>query len=202
MTSSSSFIKPLSWILGFSGLTPFLFYSYSIENVVNEQKTIPKGDLLLHQYKQQLPNSFGPLLTSFEMNSQSQTRKTFIAYSSVILSFLGGVHFNAAYTIGKPFMLIASMAPSLLAWPAIVLSTREKTDTACSILSIGYIAMLGLDRLAVSSNSLSLSYYRLRIPLTFIVLGTHVWTSLVLRRGELIDAKQDTQSKTQTQKIK
>jgi len=176
-------MKPLSYILGFSGLTPFIFYSHSIEST--DEASIPKGDLLLRQWKQHLPESFSPLVASFETGSQKGSRLTYIAYSAAILSFLGGVHFNAAYTSGKHLMLIASMAPSLLAWPAVVLSSSGKTDIACSVLSLGYIGVLGLDRIAVSTNSLSPSYFRLRVPLTAIVLGTHVWTSLALRKGDV-----------------
>jgi len=184
MSTISVITKPLSYILGFSGLTPFLFYSHSIEATKDVNNSIPKGDLLLKQWKQHLPESFAPLVTSFETGSQKGSRLTFIAYSAAILSFLGGVHFNSAYTSGKHFMLIASMAPSLLAWPAVVLSSSGKTDTACSILSLGYIGVLGLDRIAVASNSLSPSYFKLRVPLTAIVLGTHIWTSLALRKEE------------------
>ncbi|MDZ7853990.1 MAG: DUF3429 domain-containing protein [Halomonas sp.] len=99
----------------------------------------------------------------------------FLYYSAVILSFLGGVQWGVAMSLeslsstGFRVRLLLSMAPSLIAWPALLLHPL----TGAWVLAIGFV-LVRLHELSANGRAgLPDWYHSLRMRLTLTVLACH-----------------------------
>lgn len=95
--------------------------------------------------------------------------QSFLVYSAVILSFLGGTHWGLAMRDGIDKVqgrLIICMAPSLIAWIAVAFLP---TLVALVVLALFYMVWLRYDVKAVTDDW----YVKMRRPITFVVVGTH-----------------------------
>lgn len=100
----------------------------------------------------------------------------FVAWSAVILSFLGGIRWGRAMSQGADAREYArSVMPSLLAWPALMLPL----DTAIPALALGFGVVLMIDTRGETLASPPW-FPRLRVGLTLAVLACHglAWLSL------------------------
>lgn len=100
----------------------------------------------------------------------------FLAYSAVILSFLGGVRWGRAMAQGASSRQLAwAVTPSLVAWPALMLPA----PAALGVLAAAYVVVAALDgrldRLPAPDW-----YPLLRVRLSAAVVGLHL---LVLVAG-------------------
>ena len=99
----------------------------------------------------------------------SEAHFALAAYGAVILSFLGGVHWGGACRASGGFTWstgVFSVLPSLVGWSAIILPT----DFGLLVLSFAFALMLIVDHRAISHGMLPQWYWRLRWPLTLIVV--------------------------------
>mmetsp|Transcript_35840 Transcript_35840/g.78255 ORF Transcript_35840/g.78255 Transcript_35840/m.78255 type:complete len:248 (+) Transcript_35840:57-800(+) len=88
-----------------------------------------------------------------------------VAYGASILSFLGGVHWGACLSGGpgaSTSRFLWSVTPSLLAWPAVALSTVP----ACGTLAASLVLALGVDQSYARVGLFPRWYSALRWPLT------------------------------------
>lgn len=94
----------------------------------------------------------------------------FVAYSAVILSFLGGIRWGRAMSqdSAAPVEFLRSVMPSLLAWPALLLPL----DTAVPALALGHAVALIFDTRADQLPSPAW-FRRLRIALSLSVIACH-----------------------------
>lgn len=94
-----------------------------------------------------------------------------VAYGAVILSFLAGAHWGFASIAMKHRpaparrLLIASVAPSLVGWVALLLPA----PWSAAVLGASFIAILVLDRWAEKRGFAPGWWLRLRIPLSATV---------------------------------
>ncbi|GHE20707.1 DUF3429 domain-containing protein [Halomonas urumqiensis] len=108
----------------------------------------------------------------------------FLAYSAVILSFLGGVQWGVAMSwpsSGHDVMarLVVSMAPSLIAWPALMLHPLS----GAWALAAGFVVMRLYELSREGRQPLPAWYQRLRTLLTLVVLICHaavIWRFMVV----------------------
>lgn len=105
---------------------------------------------------------------------------SFVYYSAVILSFLGGAHWGAA--IQKPRedsrrRLVLAMVPSLVAWPALMMNTV----TGLWVLLAGFILIGGYDMSREGRVGFPRWYLMLRAVLTLVVAILHGFLLLRLR---------------------
>ncbi|GEK74296.1 MULTISPECIES: DUF3429 domain-containing protein [Halomonas] len=105
---------------------------------------------------------------------QALAIEAFLAYGSVILSFLGGVHWGLALVgaggsepAGR--RLVVGVLPSLIAWPALLL---DPPATAAMLLT-GFVA-LRLYEAGPGAAGLPSDYRRLRTRLTAVVAACHL----------------------------
>lgn len=99
----------------------------------------------------------------------------FLTYSAVILSFLGGVQWGVAMSLesqdsaGFQARLVLSMAPSLIAWPALLLHPV----IGAWVLIIGFL-LIRLYECGEASRELLPGWYQsLRTLLTVVVVSCH-----------------------------
>ncbi|WP_089658755.1 DUF3429 domain-containing protein [Franzmannia pantelleriensis] len=106
---------------------------------------------------------------------QAWAVSAFLFYSAVILSFLGGVQWGVAMSLDAPedaafaARMLRSMLPSLIAWPALLLSDLAATV----ILLAGYLLIHAYESQPVSRARLPGWYRSLRRSLTLCVVGGH-----------------------------
>jgi hypothetical protein len=188
--SSSSRPPFASIFLGGLGLTPFFFYGAQLER---DGAGPPAGDEVLQRWRRHLPPSLAPILAAFESSDQAGARVRFVAYSSAILSFLGGAQFGAAFAappagaaraVGRAAFLALGVLPSLVAWPAMVLASQGRAEPAIPFLATGFVGVFVADSVAVRASLLPAAYLALRAPLTLAVVGTHIFAALRLRVGD------------------
>lgn len=88
------------------------------------------------------------------------------AYGAVILSFLGGVRWgvrvNDRKAVNELWPMLASVAPSLVAWPALLLGGRAML----ALLLIGFLCQYAYDRQSAADGELPRWFGRLRLWLT------------------------------------
>ncbi|WP_192035233.1 DUF3429 domain-containing protein [Halomonas sp. YLGW01] len=100
----------------------------------------------------------------------------FLAYGAVILSFLGGIHWGLAMGRDAPSSpafrrrLVASMAPSLIAWPGLLWGGLP----GALVMMLGFLAVRGLEASPASVAGLPSWYRRLRNVLTAVVVVCHL----------------------------
>lgn len=105
---------------------------------------------------------------------------SFVYYSAVILSFLGGVHWGAAIQNaqeGSRRRLVLAMVPSLLAWPALMMNTVS----GLWVLLAGFILIGGYDMSREGRVGFPRWYLMLRAVLTLVVALLHGLLLLRLR---------------------
>ena len=94
-----------------------------------------------------------------------------VVYGAVILSFLGGAHWGFASAGMKyqpaaaPPLLVMSVVPSLLGWVAVLLPM----PWSAAVLATAFLAILPLDRWALTHDFAPRWWLRLRIPLSATV---------------------------------
>lgn len=103
----------------------------------------------------------------------------FMAYSAVILSFLGGVHWGVAMR-DQPFAsdarLVVCMLPSLFAWLALLLPL----NLGLWVALIAFLVWWAWDRTQIEDAD----YRRLRTHLTVVVSLCHIW--LITQTGSFL----------------
>lgn len=102
-----------------------------------------------------------------------------VAYGAVILSFLGGIHWGTAIARYGPGgtsyrRLIISVLPSLVAWPAILLTSAD----GLILLALAFAVMLAVDLYGCLKSELPIWYPLLRWPLTITVVVSLVLGAL------------------------
>lgn len=113
---------------------------------------------------------------------QAVAFQAFLYYSAVILSFLGGVHWGVAMSLDHEgshhfsSRMVVAMAPSLLAWPALMLSPRF----ALLALMTGFLLIRLYEAQADSVERLPPWYTSLRTLLTVVVVISHLSILLLL----------------------
>lgn len=102
--------------------------------------------------------------------------QAFLYYAAVILSFLGGIQWGVAMSLepaggpGFRARILLSMAPSLIAWPALLLHPV----TAAWVLLVGFL-LVRLHECGRASRELLPAWFQsLRHLLTAVVLLCHV----------------------------
>ena len=95
----------------------------------------------------------------------------FIFYSVSILSFLSGTLWRKDKLVKNNTTLVLSNVFCLYSFSCLFLSTLS----ALSVLVFGYISLLAVEYYLNSknSNTLNLSYFKMRAVLTFIVSALH-----------------------------
>lgn len=98
----------------------------------------------------------------------------FVQYSAIILSFFGGIHWlDALQNRRKDHQLYMAMIPSIVAWLSLLTLSG---DTLLSVLSITYIGVLMYDKYVLAlERDILIPYTQLRMILTTIVVGTHLF---------------------------
>lgn len=117
-----------------------------------------------------------PALVMMNQISLYEAQGLFSQYAAVILSFLGGIHwydaFNRSHSVSQLYL---SMLPSIIAWLAIAFSYGT---WSIAVLSISFGILLMYDFISLKMTS---DYQRLRIVLTSVVIGCHlymIWLSV------------------------
>jgi hypothetical protein len=108
-----------------------------------------------------------------------------MAYSAVILAFLGGVHWGLALDVEQPrriarLQLILGVVPSLIGWGALLLAMAFPPEAGLALLIFGFIVTLFAEVRAGRAGRLPQSYIWLRWGLSVVVVAVLV-TVLVLR---------------------
>ncbi|MFC0268711.1 DUF3429 domain-containing protein [Kushneria aurantia] len=142
---------PLAWLLGAAGLIPFI--------------------------------GLAALVMLGDARWQAVALQAFLYYSAVILSFLGGVHWGVAMSLDREgshafnSRLLVAMAPSLLAWPALMLDAQF----GLLALMIGFLLIRLYEAQGDSIARLPAWYTALRTLLTVVVVTTHLALLLLAR---------------------
>lgn len=98
--------------------------------------------------------------------------EAFIAYSAVILAFLGGIQWGLAFHLGGDTFnerLAVGVTPSLLAWVALLLPFGG----GVALLALGFLAIYAYDRYR-NAPALPAWFGRLRWRLTVVVFVCHI----------------------------
>lgn len=117
-----------------------------------------------------LPFTYLALAVPLDPTHAPLWRGTLIAYSAVILSFVGAVHWGFAMTQAslKPqqrsLAYVWSVVPALLGWVALLLPVAP----ASVVLIVGFVAHYALDRQLMRSADLPAWYLPLRLRLTAV----------------------------------
>ncbi|WP_026375089.1 DUF3429 domain-containing protein [Aestuariibacter salexigens] len=109
-----------------------------------------------------------PLLAVTNVLDPMQANQWFIAYSAVILSFFGGIHWLQSLRDDDRLRAALAMLPSIVAWCSQVFFSAI---TALLIMAAGYLLMWLYDK---NTLPISASYMRLRGVLTATVCGCHI----------------------------
>ncbi|MBT1451992.1 DUF3429 family protein [Glaciecola sp. XM2] len=102
----------------------------------------------------------------------------FIQYSTIILSFFGGIHWlDALQNRRKNHQLYVAMLPSIVGWSSLVFLDGY---LLLSVLSITYIGMLMYDKYVLAlEKDILIDYTFLRTILTTIVVICHLFMASI-----------------------
>lgn len=115
-----------------------------------------------------------PLLASLGLLGIEAAQSAFLAYSAVILSFLGGIHWYASVIAHpQPTQTYSAMMPSIIAWLALVLLPA---GGALALLALSFIVLLIYDFRTLSPPP---GYWNLRTTLTTVAVICHGWMALI-----------------------
>ncbi|MFC3120629.1 DUF3429 domain-containing protein [Agaribacter flavus] len=119
-----------------------------------------------------------PILIFSELLSAYSGYVYFVQYSAIILSFFGGIHwYDALQKKRTNHQLYVSMAPSIVAWGALIFL---EGSMLLSVLSIAYIAILMYDKYNLElERQVVIEYTFLRIVLTTLVVLCHFLMVLI-----------------------
>ncbi len=164
-------LPPLAVLLGLGGLVPFLACGYA-----TVARTMPWD----------LGAALPPDRALFAL----------VAYASVILSFLGAVHWGFALAEqplpGSRRVLLPRLGggvlPALLGWAALLVAVPGSRElVALAILAAGFVLVLAAEQRGVRAGLVPRFYLGLRFVLTFVVLavllGVLVMRATALRFG-------------------
>lgn len=103
----------------------------------------------------------------------------FTAYSAIILSFLGGIHwYDAICSRQKKHQIYIAMLPSLFGWFALFIISGL---FSLAFLSIGFLLIMLYDKLALTLPKDDVIWYtKLRMTLTTVVVSCHTWLIFAL----------------------
>lgn len=154
------------------GFVPFALYAASHRS--GSDKNAPGIDNLLTQIETSLHLPAG-LLDAFRAHDQAGVRKMFLTYGSVILSFMGAIHWGATMVQpggGNPRSYVFSVVPSLMGWGAVNMDEKKWAFAApYYVLTAGFLGVYIADQFMVEkARLLPLWYPKLRTPVTAAVL--------------------------------
>lgn len=119
-----------------------------------------------------------------EGQAQIASERALLSYAAVILSFMGAVHWGLAIrpteatpTVDPSRMLIISVVPALIAWSALAMAPA----TALLVMTVAFVALASIDHRYTADGIAPRWYWRLRLPLTVVVVVCLLVT-LVARR--------------------
>ena len=126
-----------------------------------------------------LPFLAGLGLSLFGQNAAQQALgvQLFVAYGAIILAFLGGIRWGAALSSPNFHNLGLAVAPSLLAFLALLLETAM----AVNVLGTGFVVVGVFDRLRRVDDTWPAWFRALRVRLSLAVVGLHLIAALSLR---------------------
>jgi hypothetical protein len=200
MPPSPREVPRITVLLGGAGLAPFMWYGLQID----DEGGAPWGRAIVQKWDAHLPGvaaAVDALLPGG--GSQEEVRRAFLAYSAVILSFLGGVHWGAAAmaapgAAGVTTQYVLSVLPSLVGWGALThglpRGAAAQTPAAASdalgvslrVFSLSFLAMYVVDEVSAGRGRLPRWYTHVRTPLTFAVATTQIvaaWRTRPQRKG-------------------
>lgn len=126
-----------------------------------------------------LPFLAGLGLTLFGQNEAQQSLGLllFVAYGATILAFLGGIRWGAALSLPNFHNLGMAVAPSLLAFLALLLDPAM----AVNVLGTGFVVVGIFDRLRRLDDTWPAWFRALRTQLTLAVVSLHLIVALSLK---------------------
>ena len=163
----------ICWVLGAAGLVPFFFYGAQHDRL---DAGTPRFDAAITLLA--IP-ALSHLLVS---RDQVTVRRRFIGYGSVILAFLGGVHWGAAMASAsapRASQYVFAIVPPLIAWVANAQDVRSTIPH--TTLALGFTAMYLADEVLIAGRALPAYYTYIRSPLTVGVVFTTVLASMMAR---------------------
>jgi hypothetical protein len=116
-----------------------------------------------------------PTLATFGFIDWYTASEGFIAYSGIILSFLGGVHwYDAICGNSSKHQIYVAMLPSIIAWCALFFLP---VLMGLGALSLGFLLIMLYDKKVLTLPKESVIWYtKLRMVLTTVVVISHAWT--------------------------
>jgi hypothetical protein len=173
----------LAIVLGVLGLIPFLISGFGAVGLDPVQ--------LLRLLGSKLIPSLGVEVLGINLDPAAALRMlaALMAYSAVILSFLGAVHWGIALTMTEATSravndrLILGVIPALVGWGGLLLVTVLPPEAGLGVLSAGFIGTMLVEARA-GRESVPAGYLWLRWILSVVVVAV-LLTVLVLR---LLDA--------------
>ena len=120
------------------------------------------------------------LLTANYMEDfQDISIRGFSIYSAVIISFMSGIHWGMALTYNhrsRARFVVSTVAP-VMAWAGLFF-----LPLPFAVITLGAIHLAGLktDAVFFSASEISLSYRKMRLRLTCLVVGLHFLMTLFI----------------------
>ncbi len=142
----------------------------------------PPRHVALLGYGGLLPFISLALLISFSPEHSPFFGRALVAYGAVILSFVGALHWGFAMILQdmsadqRRGRFIWSVIPSLIAWPATLVSI----PLGCLLLIVGFVAHYWRDRQLVKLASLPDWYLPMRVRLTMVASVCLLWGAIAL----------------------
>lgn len=115
-----------------------------------------------------------PLLASLQIVDWYYAARSFVLYSGIILSFLGGIHwYDAISGNPSPHQIYLAMVPSVVAWVCIAFLPQL---LAMGMLSVGFLLVMIYDKQVLTLPKQHVIWYtKLRMTLTTVAVLTHGW---------------------------
>lgn len=158
------------------GFVPFALYAAAHRSSTDKKTPGIDNVLTLIETSLHLPTG---LFDAFRAHDQAGVRKMFLSYGSVILSFMGAIHWGATMVQpggGNPRSYLFSVIPSLMGWGAVNMDEKKWPFAApYHVLTAGFLGVYIADQFAVErARTLPLWYPKLRTPVTAAVVTTCV----------------------------
>jgi hypothetical protein len=207
---TSEIVPRITVLLGGAGLAPFFWYGSQIQKSdrVWGDDLLRGWEAKFREWG--LPDAAAQAVSAIRVESQQTVRLAFVGYSAAILSFLGGVHWGGAAlhpsSGSLPSRYSVSVVPSLLGWGAALYAARPataaerqrasssknpdatarelvdgRTRSGISALALSFLGVYLADEWSSSKGHLPRWYTKVRTPLTFFVVLTHVAAGWQLR---------------------
>lgn len=101
-----------------------------------------------------------------------------VAYASIILSFLGGIHWAMGIQEDNKAQLSFSMLPSMIALFSMMAALINAPVIPLYILALAFVLVFVGDRLFLESSEWPKGYMKFRISLTLLVVGMLIASGL------------------------